>query len=554
MSPTPVEEVAAALRLLEAHAPLPEGATIEVDLSLARGLRYYTGLVFEIYVDTDEGPLQVAGGGRYDDLVRALGGRESVPACGFSYGLERIFLATPAPSSSPEPTPKRVLVVGVTSEDHPHALGIARELRTLEGVIVEQDVRLRGVKAALRHADRAEVELVAIVGERERAEGTVVLRSMRTREESSVPREQVLGAARGILNLSALRLALPSKAWEDDTLRFLGQCGLRIDRSNPRQYRARMHGLPTGPAEVVFQRATDIFEEVNGGTVDLGITGYDIVAEHRAEEDDIVVVHAELGFRRCALVVAVPEGWVDVSSVSDLAEIAVELRSAGRELRVATKYANLTRQFLYDRGITYFALIEVSGAIEAAPALETADIICDLTSSGVTLRENRLKPISGGTVVESQACLIGNRRTLMADASRLEATRGLLELIEAFLRSRRQVSITANIRGESAEAVARRVTASGVVGGLRGPTVARVFPKDAVEEGEWFALTVIVAEDVLLPAVESLRRAGASEITATQVRYVFEHRSWTFEALKRQLAAGRPGGPGYRPVTAWPRS
>jgi ATP phosphoribosyltransferase len=344
--------------------------------------------------------------------------------------------------------------------------------------------------------------------------------------------------------VSALRIALPSKAWEDDTLRFLGQCGLRIDRSNPRQYRARMHGLPTGPAEVIFQRASDIFDEVSGGSVDLGITGYDIVAEHRAEEDDIVVVHAELGFRRCALVVAVPEGWVDVSSVSDLAEVAAELRSAGRELRVATKYANLTRQFLYDRGITYFDLVEVSGAIEAAPALETADIICDLTSSGVTLRENRLKPISGGKVVESQACLIGNRRTLVADTDRLDATRGLLELIEAYLRSRRQVSITANIQGESAEAVARRVMASGGAAGLRGPTVARVFPKDA--EGEWFALTVIVAEDALLAAVESLRRAGASEITATQVRYVFEHRSWSFEALKRQLSvepAPQPASP-----------
>jgi ATP phosphoribosyltransferase len=77
------------------------------------------------------------------------------------------------------------------------------------------------------------------------------------------------------------------------------------------------------------------------------------------------------------------------------------------------------------------------------------------------------------------------------------------------------------------------------VAGLRGPTVARVFPKDglpdAVGEGDWFALTVVVGEDVLLPAVESLRRAGASEVTATQVRYVFEHKSWTFEALKRQL-------------------
>jgi ATP phosphoribosyltransferase len=342
--------------------------------------------------------------------------------------------------------------------------------------------------------------------------------------------------------MSMLRLGLPSKGWEDDVLRFLGQCGLRVDRSNPRQYRASMRGLPTGRAEVVFQRATDIFDEVDGGSVDLGITGFDIVAEHRSEEDEIVVVHPELGFRRCALVLGVPEGWVDVTSVSDLAEVAVELRSAGRELRVATKYPNLTRQFLYDRGMTYFELIEVSGAIEAAPALETADIISDLTSSGVTLRENRLKTIAGGVVVESQACLIGNRRNLLQDAERLEATRGLLELMEAYLRSRQQVSITANIRGESAEAVARRVLSSGGAAGLRGPTVARVFPKDAPEatDGDWFAVTVVIGEDVLLPAVESLRKAGASEISATQVRYVFEHRSWTFESLKRQLQGNAP--------------
>jgi ATP phosphoribosyltransferase len=356
--------------------------------------------------------------------------------------------------------------------------------------------------------------------------------------------------------MSRLRLALPSKGWEDDVLRFLGQCGLRIDRSNPRQYRASMRGLPSGPAEVVFQRASDIFDEVNAGSVDLGITGFDIVAEHRSEEDDVLVVHAELGFRRCALVLAVPEGWVDVTSVADLAEVAVELRAAGRELRVATKYPNLTRQFLYDRGMTYFELVEVSGAIEAAPALETADIICDLTSSGVTLRENRLKTIGGGVVVESQACLIGNRRTLVADAERLEATRGLLELMEAYLRSRQQVSITANIRGESAEAVARRVLGSSGAAGLRGPTVARVFPKNPKDsadgaQGEWFALTVVVGEDVLLQAVETLRRAGASEITATQVRYVFEHRSWTFEALRRQLQ-GEPSASSERlKTTAW---
>jgi histidyl-tRNA synthetase len=180
LSTAPLDEVTAALALLQAYGPLSDGLRIEIDLSLARGLRYYTGLVFEIYVDADEGPLQVCGGGRYDDLVRALGGREAVPACGFSFGLERVALAAPPESTRPTP---RALVVGVTAEDHPTAVTLARDLRTLDGLIVEQDVRLRGVKSALRYADRAGIDLVAIVGERERAEGMLVLRDMRSRDE-----------------------------------------------------------------------------------------------------------------------------------------------------------------------------------------------------------------------------------------------------------------------------------------------------------------------------------------------------------------------------------
>jgi histidyl-tRNA synthetase len=92
-----------------------------------------------------------------------------------------------------------VLVVGVTSEDHPTALGVARDLRAIDGLTVEQDIRLRGVKAALRHADRSAVDLVAIVGEREREEQLVVLRNMRTRQESSVARAELVDAVRGAL-------------------------------------------------------------------------------------------------------------------------------------------------------------------------------------------------------------------------------------------------------------------------------------------------------------------------------------------------------------------
>jgi histidyl-tRNA synthetase len=196
LSTAPVDEVTAALDLLKAYGPLSAEAEIEVDLSLARGLRYYTGLVFEIYVDSPDGPLQVCGGGRYDDLARALGSREAVPACGFMYGLERVDLSLGKTAAAPPP---RVLVVAVDASDHPAALDVARDLRAIWPLVVEQDVRLRGVKAALRYADRAGFDVVAIVGERERADQAVVLRVMRSRQETRIARADLVESVRGAL-------------------------------------------------------------------------------------------------------------------------------------------------------------------------------------------------------------------------------------------------------------------------------------------------------------------------------------------------------------------
>jgi histidyl-tRNA synthetase len=196
LSTTPVDDVLGALELLHAYGPLSPEAEIVVDLSLARGLRYYTGLVFEIYVDAPDGPSQLCGGGRYDDLVRSLGGRESVPACGFQYGLERLDLALD--QAQPEIRP-HVLVVGVTQDDHTAALAVARPIRDIDGLVVEQDIRLRGVKAALRYADRAGIHLVAIVGDRERQEDVVVLRDMRTREEVRIPSGELAATVRKAL-------------------------------------------------------------------------------------------------------------------------------------------------------------------------------------------------------------------------------------------------------------------------------------------------------------------------------------------------------------------
>jgi len=327
-------------------------------------------------------------------------------------------------------------------------------------------------------------------------------------------------------------MVLPSKGMEDETLAFLGACGLSVDRSNPRQYRARIQSLSN--VEVTFQRAGDIFEKVDEGSVDLGITGYDVVAEYRREDDRVSVLLPELGYGRCSLVLATPESWIDVSSVHDLSEIAALTRAAGRELRVATKYPNLTREFLYDHGVNYFSLMESSGALEAAPTLGYADLIADITSSGVTLRENRLKTVAGGTILESEACLIGNRVALAADPAKLECTRLLLEAMESSLRARPFLSVTANVQGGTPEAVARRVIAHGDLG-LQGPTIARVHPKSADDDTDWYAVTVIVSRDRLQDAVDSLRRAGAADITAIQVAYVFESKAWSYEALLRAI-------------------
>jgi ATP phosphoribosyltransferase regulatory subunit len=183
----PLHEIQRALTLLERYRiGLPE---VTVDLSLGRGLRYYTGMVFEIYHAGVAGAAsQICGGGRYDDLVRALGGREQVPACGFSFGLERVKMALDAEAAErPDRREADALVVPLAPDDEPDAIELAQELRRA-GLAVELDVRLRGMKANLRHADRLNVPVLVIYGERERASGRPIVRDMRTRDEIGVDR------------------------------------------------------------------------------------------------------------------------------------------------------------------------------------------------------------------------------------------------------------------------------------------------------------------------------------------------------------------------------
>lgn len=334
-------------------------------------------------------------------------------------------------------------------------------------------------------------------------------------------------------NDKRIRLALPSKgALEKSTLNLLSACGIGVFRPSDRQYVGSIPALPH--LTVLFQRAADIFTKVEEGSADLGITGYDVVREEGAGHDNVVVICDRLGYGKCELVLAIPESWVDVSSIEDLAELTLLFKEKGRTLRIATKYPNLTRDWLYEKLIVNFSLVAVQGAMEAAPSMGYADMIADVTSTGTTLRENRLKRITGGTLLKSQACLIGNKRLLQEDETKLETTKIILELIEAHLNAKQYVSITANVQGKSADEVGNfLINHSDLRGltGLRGPTIAKVYSR----QDDWFAVTIVVEQKMLLPAVNHLRNAGGTDMTVVSPDYVFGAESQNYQVFLDRL-------------------
>ena len=112
--------------------------------------------------------------------------------------MERVDMAVGENTRDARDT-RRVLVVAVTASEYSAALRLAQQLRTIPRLGVEQDVRLRGVKAALRYADRANFDMVVVIGERELAEQRALVRDMRTREERSAPLTEVQDAVREAL-------------------------------------------------------------------------------------------------------------------------------------------------------------------------------------------------------------------------------------------------------------------------------------------------------------------------------------------------------------------
>jgi|TARA_B110000116_G_C16788805_1_gene562528 ATP phosphoribosyltransferase len=232
-----------------------------------------------------------------------------------------------------------------------------------------------------------------------------------------------------------LKLVIPSDgAMYESTLEFMEKVGLSVTRESKRRYIADIPNL--SGVTVLLLRSADITATIEDGSADIGLLGEDRYLELRQENLPTTIILGDLKYGDCSLALGIPNSWSDVSSIADVAEVAVEFRERGLSMRVATKSPRLTERYLLSHGINYFSLVRLSGTLELAPEMGFADIIADITSTGTTMEENQLKTIQGGTIIESEACLIGNTNDLSSNITKRNKAKQFIKTITGYFESR----------------------------------------------------------------------------------------------------------------------
>ncbi len=203
-----------------------------------------------------------------------------------------------------------------------------------------------------------------------------------------------------------LTIALPSKGrLMEQAQKLFSHAGYEISRiGSARGYQVEISGMEN--AEIVFLSAGEIAQSLMEGSIDAGVTGEDLLRETIPDVDGVVDMSVRLGFGQADVIVALPQGWLDVATMADLDEVCETWYGRhNRRLRVATKYLSITRRFFADKGVTGYRIVESLGATEGAPASGTAQVIVDITSTGSTLKANNLKVLDDGLIFKSEAVL-----------------------------------------------------------------------------------------------------------------------------------------------------
>ena len=204
-----------------------------------------------------------------------------------------------------------------------------------------------------------------------------------------------------------ITIGLPSKGrLKEKAVTFFENKGLKIIQSDKeRNYFAKFENKSN--IKIIYLHAKEIIQRLGDGTLDIGISGLDLLNESEKNLQDKITIEKKLDFGNANLVVAVPDDWIDVQTIADLEEVAFDMRSRrNSRLRVATKYPNLTNNFLISKGVTQYKLIPSLGATETYPFIGSSEIITDITSTGKTLEDNNLRVLKDGQILKSAACLM----------------------------------------------------------------------------------------------------------------------------------------------------
>ena len=317
-------------------------------------------------------------------------------------------------------------------------------------------------------------------------------------------------------------LAVPSKGrLQENAEAFFARAGLTLSKQGgARDYRGIIAGLDN--VEVAYLSASEIAAQLARGMVHFGVTGEDLVRETIANADKRVLLIDELGFGSAHVVVAVPQAWIDVRTMADLDDVTTGFREQHhRRMRVATKYINLTRGFFASHGIVDYRIVESAGATEGAPAVGTAELIVDITTTGATLAANGLKVLDDGVMLRSQANLVASRDADWSPQAR-ETARVILDHIAARARANKYRQVRTRFGRCDAALLSEAHDRFGVVAPFGGPSASGM-------------LTLHCPPGKLYALGSFLRDHGAETVSVISLDYVFDRENPQFGKLEAFL-------------------
>lgn len=281
--------------------------------------------------------------------------------------------------------------------------------------------------------------------------------------------------------MKTLKIAIQkSGRLNEKSVELLKNCGLNFEN-----YKSSLISpVSNFPLEILFLRDDDIPEYVQDGIADLGIVGENVIQETEVE----VSYLQRLGFGKCSLKIAVPNNS-DINSLADLQGKAI-----------ATTYPAILGKFLKQQNITS-DIRTISGSVEISPGLGLSDAICDLVSTGGTLKSNGLKPFAD--VMSSEAVLIGSKAIAESDLV-LE----LIQRIQSVLRAKETKYVVLNVEKQNLPAVIA------LLPGVKSPSVVPL-----AEEG-WVAVHTVIPERDFWDRISQLKQAGAQGIVVMPIEKI----------------------------------